>query len=88
MLDVTKKLVVIYMDHFQKEGEAAIPFLVNGTLSSKILLIAYKDLPPIEEMPDKEKKEMKQYIIDLFPDKSVEEKLDCCRIIYTIGTLI
>jgi hypothetical protein len=39
-------------------------------------------------MPGKEKKEMKSYVIAMFPDKTIEEKLDACKIIYTIGTLL
>jgi len=53
-----------------------------------IFLEAYKKLEPIEKMPDKEKKEMKQYVIENFPDKTTEQKLNICRIVYTIGTLL
>lgn len=78
----------IFLDHFNEHGESSIPFLVNGKVSSLVMLSAYKRLPPIEEMPDKEKQEMKLYINDLFPEKSVEEKVNAAKIVYTIGTLI
>lgn len=78
----------IFLPYFNKEGEKCLPFLVNSNVSKMCFLAAYKTLPPIEEMSEKEKKEMKQYVIDLFPDKTVEEKLQACKIIYTIGTLL
>lgn len=78
----------IYLNHFQKHGESSIPFLVNGKLSSFVLLSAYRRLPPIEEMPEREKKEMKQFVIDLFPDKNEEELVKAAKCIYVIGTLL
>jgi hypothetical protein len=77
----------VYIPHFHQHGESAIPFLVNGLLSSKVFLSVYKTLPPIEEMEKKEKDEMKKYVRDLFPNKTPEEKLNACKIIYTIGNL-
>lgn len=78
----------LYLPYFNNEGEKAIPFLVNSGVSKMAFLAAYKKLPPIEEMAEREKKEMKQYVIDLFPDKTAEEKIEACKIIYTIGTLL
>lgn len=77
----------VYIPHFHQNGESAIPFLVNGLLSSKVFLSAYKNLSPIEQMEKKEKDEMKKYVRDLFPNKTPEEKLIACKIIYTIGSL-
>lgn len=84
----TKPFVENYLAHFQKEGESSIPFLINGAVSSRIFLIEYKKLPPIEQMPEKEKKEMKLFVIDLFPEKTEEEKVIACKILYTIGSLL
>lgn len=78
----------VYLPYFQKMGEAAIPHLINSSVSRMCFLAAYKHLPPIEQMPEKEKKEMKKYVIELFPDKTPEEKIEACKIIYTIGTLL
>lgn len=83
-----KPLVDNFLNHFQKEGESAIPFLVNGKVSSRVFLIEYKKLPPIEQMPEKEKKEMKLFVNDLFPEKTQEEKAIACKIIYTMGSLL
>jgi len=78
----------IFIDYFHKHGESCLPFLVNGKISSKVLLSAYNRLPPIEEMPPHEKSEMKKFVIDLFPEKIPQEKVTACKIIYTIGNLI
>mgnify|MGYP001470646088 CR=1 FL=1 len=78
----------VYLPYFQKHGELAIPALVNGKISSMAFLSEYKKLSPIEEMPEQEKKEMKLYVIKMFSDKTIEEKLNACKIIYTIGNLL
>lgn len=77
-----------YLPMFHEKGEAAIPLIIASTVSRQAFLSAYNDLPPIEDMPEKEKKEMKLYVIQMFPDKTIAEKMECCKIIYTIGTLL
>jgi len=78
----------VFLPYFQRHGEQAIPFLVNSSVSRISFLSAYKYLTPIEEMEEKEKKEMKAYIIALFPNKTTQEKLEACKIVYCLGTLI
>ena len=78
----------VYLPYFNAKGEAAIRFLVLGKVSRMAFLSAYKTIPQIEEMPEKEKKEMKKYVLEMFPDKTPEEKIEICKIVYTIGTLI
>lgn len=78
----------VYLPFFNKHGEAAIPHLVNSKVSRLAFLSAYKELPPIEQMAEKENKEMKQFVIETFPDKTPEEKIEACKIVYTIGTLL
>lgn len=77
-----------WIEEFNKYGEQILPFQCNSSLMKLLWLNKYKELPPIEMMPGKEKKEMKSYVIAMFPDKTIEEKLDACKIIYTIGTLL
>lgn len=77
-----------WIEEFNKQGESVLKFQVNSSLMSRLWLAKYKELPPIESMPEQEKKEMKQYIISMFPEKSTKEKLDACKIIYTIGTIL
>ena len=83
-----KDLIDMYLGYFAAHGEPAIVTICNCKVPSDIMLIAYKKLVPIECMPEKEKKELKQYVIDLFPEKTTQDKLNCCKIIYTIGTLL
>lgn len=78
----------VYLPYFNAKGEMAIRFLVLGNLPRKAFLSAYKTIPGIEKMPDKEKKEMKKYVSEMFPDMTLEQKLEACKIVYTIGTLI
>ena len=77
-----------WIEEFNKFGEQVLSFQCNSSLMKSLWLNKYKELPPIETMAEKEKKEMKAYIISMFPNKTPEEKLDACRIIYTIGTLL
>lgn len=80
-------LVKIYIPYFHQHGEAALKFLVEGQISSKSFLSVYKEMPPIEELSDIEKKKLKETAIALFPEKSVEELVSACKIIYSIGTI-
>lgn len=77
-----------YVLEFYEKGEPLLKTICNCKVPSDIVLMKYKELPPIETMPEKEKKELKQYVIDMFPEKTIEEKLDCCKIIHTIGNLL
>lgn len=82
------ELVKYYLNYFNEKGEPALRTICNCIVPSKILLEEYRKLTPIEQMPDKEKKELKQFVIQMFPEKTTEEKLNCAKIVYTIGTLL
>jgi hypothetical protein len=77
-----------WIKKFHERGEELIPFFVNSTLSRKLWMEKYKTLIPIEQMPEDEKMEMKKYVRALFPDKTPAEKLEACKVIYTVGTLL
>jgi len=77
-----------WINEFNRLGEQVLPFQCNSTLMKQLWLSKYKSLPSIETMPEKEKKEMKSYVISMFPEKSIQEKLDACKIIYTIGNCL
>ena len=77
----------IFLPYFMKTGEASIKFLVNGSVSGMAFLSEYKKLKPLEALNKKEKDDLKKYVIDLFPEFTSEQKLNACKIIYTIGTL-
>ena len=83
-----KELIAYYLGYFQEHGEPALKTICNCVVPSMIFLNEYKKLEPIEKMAEKEKKEMKQYVIENFPDKTIEQKLEICKIVYTIGTLL
>jgi len=87
-MTITQELIDFWMGKFHATGEQIIPFFVNCSLPKQVWLSQYKKLNQIEMMPEKEKKEMKAYVNELFPSKSVEEKVEACKIIYTIGTLL
>lgn len=87
-MNIAQSLLDFYLEYFQKHGEPALATICNCKVPSDVILWAYKKLPPIEAMPENEKREMKKYVIEMFPTKTTAEKLNCCRIIYTIGTLL
>lgn len=78
----------IFIPIFHQKGEGIIPSFVNNKIPNNAFLSAYKYLEPIEKMDEKEKIEMKQYVCKLFPNKSPKDKLNACKIIYTIGNLL
>lgn len=83
-----KSLVYFYLGLFNTGGEKTLIAICNCRVPTMVFLEEYKKLSPIEEMPEKEKYEMKKYVISLFPNKTVQEKLDACKVIYCIGNLL
>ena len=87
-MNVTESILEFWFSKFHVIGEGMIPFFVNCSLPKGLFLSKYKTLPPIEEMLENEKSEMKKFVIGLFPNRTTEEKLEACKIIYTIGNLL
>jgi len=89
-MSLYNSLIEHWQERFQqaKSYDSYMQWICTGTLPRKVFLAKYQSLDPIEKMPEQEKKEMKKYVIALFPEKSTQEKLECCKIIYTFGTLL
>lgn len=77
----------LYIGMFQADPQKTLPTLCKMTLAKKVFLDAYKKLPPIEAFPHEEKIKWKAFVHELFPNASVQDKLDAVKIIYTIGEL-
>lgn len=78
----------VYLPLVREKGEQVLRSMVLLTIPKQSFLEAYKTISPMETMNDQEKKEMKEYVIAMFPEMSSLEKLEACKIIYTIGTLL
>jgi len=87
-MNITETLFKHYMAEFHLSGESLIKAVCNCVVPSQIFLTKYKSITPIEELEEKDKKELWLYVSEMFPEKTKEEKLNCCRIIHTIGTLL
>ena len=85
---MSSPLLDMYLGKFQAVGEPALVAICNCKVPSMVFLDEYKKLPPIETMLEKEKQEMKLFINETFPDKSIEEKTDIEKIVYTVGNLL
>lgn len=81
-------MIDFYLDIFHKQGEQALVSICNCTVPSNVFLEQYKKFPPVESISDHDKKELKQYVIALFPGKPVDFLVKAAKIIYTIGSLI
>jgi len=78
----------IYRSKNGDDAELCLKGLLTGTVSRMAFLSAYRDLPPIETIPEKERKESELYISELIPEITEEDKLTACKVLYTIGTLL
>lgn len=78
----------MYLNEFQQKGEPILKVICNCVVPSKVILAKYKTIEPIETMGEKEKTEMKKYVNELFPGETPQFRLNACKIIYTIGTLL
>ena len=77
-----------YFDISIEKGEWYLSFLCESTVAKEVFLNKYTKLPAIEQMPEPQKKEMKQFVIEKFPGRSKEQMIEACKIIYTIGSLL
>ena len=67
----------------------AIKTICSCSIPSHVMLVEYGKLKyKLEDMPVDEKKELWDYAYQLFPTKTSQERLNVCKIIHTIGTLI
>ncbi len=78
----------VYIPHFHTYGEKAYNSFINCAVAKKSFLWAYKNVTPIEELNESDKKELKLYVIGLFPNKTPAEKIESCKIIHTLGCLL
>jgi hypothetical protein len=69
-----------YREKGGEDSEKYLKFLLTSVVSKRVFLESYKKLPPIEKMPENEKKEMKLYIHSILPGYPVEDKLDACNV--------
>lgn len=81
-------LLQLYLNEFQQKGEPILKVICNCAVPSKVILEKYKTIAPIETMEEKEKKEMKKYVNELFPGETPQFRLNACKIVYTIGTIL
>jgi hypothetical protein len=84
-MTVLESLRQFWIGEFNKFGEGVLPFQCESSVMKIAWLDKYKNMPPFSTMPEEEKKETMKYVIDMFPDRSPEEKMEACHIIYTIG---
>ncbi len=82
------RLVPVYMDWWNRKGVAGLPFLIEGKVSSVVLLIQYKKFPALETLPPKEMTDLMQFAQELYPEGDDEILLKAAKITYTIGTLL
>lgn len=82
------RLVPMYLTWWNKTGIAGLPFLIDGQVSSRVLLIEYKKLPPIETLSEDEQLDLVKFSIELYPEGTEEQRKKAMKITYTIGTLL
>lgn len=86
-MTIYESLRQLYIQMFQENPEKVLPTLCKLTLPHKVFLAAYENLTPIEAFQPEEKREWKLFVHELFPNESIQFKLDAVKIIYTIGQL-
>ena len=87
-MKISTYMTDFYLNIFHQQGEAAVIAFCNCDIPSQVFLQQYAKMPPIEDLPEHEKKELKQYVIEAFPGKSKEFMVNAAKIIHTVGNLI
>ena len=83
-----EQIVKQYANEFHRSGEEVLRAICNTDVPTKICLSYYnRHLEPIETMTEEEKKVLKITTIEMFPEKTVEQKVVAAKIIYTIAMI-
>ncbi len=77
-----------FIQKFHEQGEEGLKTICNLSVAQTLFMSKYKDFPPIETLPPEDKTDMKRYVHNLFPGKTVEFKLQAAKIIYTMGNMV
>lgn len=74
-----------------KESENSLKMVCGLSLKSSVLKecfsVIYKDLEPIENLPNEEKTEIWGYICQAFKDNSKDDKIQLSKNLYIISSL-
>lgn len=72
-----------------EKGVDAIKTICNCTIPSYVMMMEYLKLEiKIEDLDTEEKERMWQEVYEMFPHKTKQERLNVCKIIHTIATLL
>lgn len=88
MFDV---LFAHYLNEFTINGEPVLKALINSDVPRKIVVERYERFPKeqrLETMSSKDKKELWEYVKELLPHGTKQQRLDAAKVVFTIGTLL
>jgi hypothetical protein len=89
MLDLYNSIIHDVLLKVYENGEKGVIACCNCDVPSKIILWQYKRLNlSIEDLPKEQKQELWEFASINFINKTKEQKLNICKILHTIGTLL
>jgi hypothetical protein len=77
-----------YLQEFCAVGEPYLKTIANCAVPSRIVRMKYKELPPIESLPEDKKIELWEYAKECYPDETAVFRTNFCKIVYTIGYML
>lgn len=83
-----EEMRLFFIDNFKKKGEEYLKFICGSLVATTVFMSKYRKFPPIENLDQEEKTNLKKYVHELFPGKTIEFKLRAAKIIYTINNSI
>lgn len=87
-MKISEELFNKFKEWFIRDGEVALKGFIGSTVAKEVILKRYEKLDPIDSLPLFEKSELWRYACELMPKGTKEEKIDACRVIYTVGQLM
>lgn len=85
---VFDSLFDFYLKEFNTHGEPYLKVIANCAVPSRIVRMKYRELPPIETLPENQKRELWEYAKECFPDETETFKIHFTQIVYCIGSLL
>ena len=85
---ITESLKDLYVGMFHKQGEPVIRCFCTLSVPRMVFLEKYKNVEPIENLPDDEQKVLAGYIDEMFPDADEKFKTDARKVVFTLNQVL
>lgn len=87
-MSLYNQLIEMCLFEALNRGDDGLGTICNCDIPSHVMMVCYSKIPPIESLATENRQQMWDFVNERFPAKTKEEKIKCCKIIYTVSVLL